>query len=79
MQRKLFTGIDPNFHSNCTIVNNYVLPKTVLEKFSFSEFKIKKVKFFTQGPTKIIYINVFNVGGCLASCLTFRPFLPLDP
>ena len=23
--------------------------------------------------------NVFNVGGCLASCLTFRSFLMLDP
>ena len=23
-------------------------------------------------------INVFNVAGCLASCLTFRPFLTLD-
>ena len=36
-------------------------------------------KFFTQHPTKIFCINVFDVGGCLASCLTFRPFLMLDP
>ena len=55
------------------------MPKKVVEKFSFNELKIEKVKFFTQGPTKIFCINVFNVGGCLASCLTFRPFLMLDP
>ena len=55
------------------------MPKTVVEKFSFSELKIEKVKFFTQGPTKIFCISVLNVGVCLASCLTFRPFLTLDP
>ena len=54
------------------------VPKKVVEKFSFSELKIEKVKFFTQN-TKIVWINVFNVGGCLTSCLTFRPFLMLDP
>ena len=26
----------------------------------------------------MFYINVFIVGGCLVSCLTFRPFLTLD-
>ena len=36
-----------------TIVHNKVVPKTVVKKFSFSELKIKKVKFFTQHPTKI--------------------------
>ena len=36
-------------------------------------------KFFTQNPTKIFCINVFDVGDCLASCLTFRPFSMLDP
>ena len=54
------------------------MPKTVAEKFSFSEPKIGKVKFFTQGPAKIFCFSVFNVGGCLASCLTFKPFLTLD-
>ena len=45
----------------------------MVEKFSFSELKIEEVKILTQGLTK------FNVGGCLASCLTFRPFLTFDP
>ena len=52
------------------------MPKTVVEKFSFSELNIEKVELFTQSSTKIS-ISVFNVGGCLASCLTFRPFLML--
>ena len=47
--------------------------KTVVEKFSFSELKIEEVKIFTLGLTK------FNVGGCLASCSTFRPFLTFEP
>ena len=52
------------------------MPKTVVEKSSFSELKIEKVELFTQGSTKIS-ISVFNIGGCLASCLNFRPFLML--
>ena len=63
-----------------TIVHNCVqLPKTVVEKFSFSELKIEKVKFFTLSPTEIFCSSVFNVGGCLASCLTVKPILTLDP
>ena len=53
--------------------------KNVAETFSANELKIEKVKFFTQNWSKIFCINVFNVGGCLASCLAFRPFLLLDP
>ena len=53
--------------------------KTVAEKLSFSELKNEKVAFVTQSQTKTFCISVFNVGGCLASCLTFRPFLTLDP
>ena len=53
--------------------------KKVVEKFSFNELKVEKVKYFTQVPTKIFCINVFNVGGGLASCLTFRLFLTLYP
>ena len=45
----------------------------MVEKFSFSELKIEKVKFFTQSSTKIFCNSVFNFGGCLASCLAFRP------
>ena len=57
------------------------MPKKVVEKFRFSKLKIEKVRFFTQSPIRKVFalINVFNVGGCLASCLTFRPFLKLDP
>ena len=48
-------------------------------EINFGELKIKKVNFFTQSSTKIFCISVFNVGGCLASCLSFRPFLTLGP
>ena len=61
-----------------TIVHNQVVPKKVMEKFSVSELKIETVKFFTQSPTKIFCIDVFNVRGCLARCLTCRPFLTLE-
>ena len=33
---------------------------------------------YSQSLTKFCCITVFKVGGCLASCLTFRPFLTLD-
>ena len=55
------------------------MAKNVVGKFGFSELKIEIVNFFTQSPTKIFCINVFNVGDCLASFLTFRPFLTLHP
>ena len=47
-------------------------------KFSYSELKTEKLKVFTQSSTKIVCSSVFNVGGCLASWLTFRPFLTLE-
>ena len=47
------------------------MPKTVAEKHNFGELRIDKSINFC--------INVFNVGGCLASCLTFKQFLMLDP
>ena len=54
------------------------MPKEVVEKFSFSELNIEKVKFFTQSPiSKFFAINIFNVGGCLAICLTFKSPLTL--
>ena len=55
------------------------MPKTVEKKFSFSELKIDKAKIFTHRPTKIFCVSALNIGGCLASCLTFKPFLTLDP
>ena len=68
------TSICPKQH-----LHHEVVPKTVVETICFSELKIEKVKLFTQSSTKIFRISVFNVGSCLASCLTFRPFLTLDP
>ena len=38
-----------------------------MDKLGFSELNTEKVNFFTQSPTKIFCISVFNVGGC------FRP------
>ena len=55
------------------------MPKTVVEKLSFSELKIEKVNFFTQSPTNIFCITVFNVGGYIVTYLTFKPFLMSDP
>ena len=55
------------------------MPKAVLEKFTYCELKIEKVNFFTQSLTKTFCSSIFNVGGCLPSCLTFTPFLTLDP
>ena len=74
-----------NIFSNATIIRpkyyctQLSCAKKVVEKFSFNELKIEKVKFFTQSPTKLFGFNVFNVRGSLASCLTFRLFLMLDP
>ena len=70
----IVTSICPKYH-----VHNKVVQKTVVQKFSFSELKIEKVILFTQSSTKIFCISVFNVGGCLASCLYLRPFLMLEP
>ena len=55
------------------------MPKTVVEKLSFSKLKIEKVNFLTQNPINIFCIIIFKVGGCLATCLNFKPFLMLDP
>ena len=55
------------------------MSKTAVETFSFSELETVKVKLYTKSPTKIFCSSVFNDGGCLARCLTFRPFLKLDP
>ena len=53
------------------------MPKTVVEKFNYSELKIEKLKFLTQIWAKLFCSSVFNVEGCLARRLTFRPFLTL--
>ena len=70
----IVTSICPKYH-----VHNEVVTKTIAGKLSFSEPKIEKVRLFTQSSIKAFCIIVFNVGGSLASCLTFRPFLRLDP
>ena len=41
------TSICPNYYS--TKLSCHV-PKEVVDKFSFSELKIEKLKFFTQSP-----------------------------
>ena len=61
-----------------SVVHNQVVSETVMEKFSLSKLKIKKLTFFTES-NQISCISVFNVEGCLVSCLTFGPFLKLDP
>ena len=50
------------------------MPKAVVKKFNFGELKINSCSESNQ-----IYISVFDVGGSSARCLTFRPFLTLDP
>ena len=75
-------------------INNFSIVATICLKYyftqlsctknncasiSFNELKIEKVNVITQGPTKILCVSVFKVGGCLASCFTFRPFLALHP
>ena len=40
--------------------------------------KLEKLNYLLSS-TKIFCISVLNVGDCLARCLTFRPFLKLDP
>ena len=57
------------------------LARKVVEKFRFSELKIEKVQFFAQSPIPKVFalINIVNVRGCSASCLTYTPFLKLDP
>ena len=39
--------------------------------------KLKKLNYLLRIQPKNFFISVFNVGGCLASCLTFRLFLTL--
>ena len=70
----IVTGIYKKYY--CTQLS---CTKTAMEKFSFTELKIEKIRCFTESPTKHFCISVFNVGGCFASCLTFRPFKTLDP
>ena len=51
----------------CKINNFSIVKKIVVEKFSFRKLTIEKVKFFTQSPTKVFCISVFNVEGCLVA------------
>ena len=48
--------------------------KMLWRNLALVNLKLIKINFFTQSPTKIFCINVFIVVGCLASCLTLRPF-----
>ena len=40
------------------IVHNLVVPNSVLEKLSFSELSIEKMKFFTQSSTIFFFFSV---------------------
>ena len=49
----------------------------IVSRYSYN--KLKKI-FFTQIPAKSFFcISIFNVGGCIASCLTFRLFFKVRP
>ena len=37
------------------------VPKTVVDKFSFSELKIEKVKLFSQSPNKIFVLEFLTL------------------
>ena len=40
------------------ILRNQLVPKKYVEKFSFNELKIEKVKCFTESPTKIFSLTI---------------------
>ena len=40
--------------------------------------KLKKLNYLLRAQPRFFVLAFFNVGNCLASCLTFRPFLTLD-
>ena len=69
-----FTSICLKYYS--TQLSCQVLKK-VAKKFSFSKLKLKKENFLLWVQYQIFSINAFNVGGCLASCSTFRLFLKI--
>ena len=71
-------GVSLRIHSECGKLRTRTTSNTDTFHALLSEYKIENVKIFTQSLTKIFCIRVFNVGGCLASCLTFKPFLTLD-
>ena len=50
------TSICPKYY--CTQLSCHV-PKEVVEKFSFSELNIKKIKFFTQSPISNFFALTF--------------------
>ena len=63
---------------NTIVHNSKNSLKNSFGEISLNKLKIEKVKLFTQNPTKIFCTSVLS-WSCLASCLTFRPFLTLDP
>ena len=72
----------------CWVYVNYQLPVSALNTIVHNEVVTCQKKLWRNlalanlklSPIpKFFCINVFSVGGCLASCLTFRTFLTLDP
>ena len=56
------------------IVHNTIVPKIVLKKFSYSELKIEKVKYFTQSSTKNFCSSVL-----LSKLLNFQTIFNVRP
>ena len=54
-------------------------PKYLSGNLASVNLKLKKLNYLLRVQPKFFCISIFNIGGCLASCLTFKPFLTLDP
>ena len=54
--------------------------KQLWRNLALMNLKLKKFTIFYSEFNQFYSISIFHVGGCLASCLTFTPFLTtLDP
>ena len=53
-------------------------PKLLWRNLATVNLKLKKLDFFSEFKKKFCS-SVFNVGGCLASCLTSRSYFNVRP
>ena len=67
----VITSIGPQYY--CTQLS---CAKNCCGETALVNLKLKEESFH---PRNIFCVKVFNVGGFLASCLIFKPFLMLDP
>ena len=60
-------------------LNNIIklCPKYLWENLASVNLKLKKLNYLLRVQPKIFCISVFNIGGCLASCLTIFNYRPL--